>query len=79
MTFNTQTSVNANRLGIDLFQPLNLGSLVTKPTAKDGTTIDHIYAIMDNKQAHVVPTYLSDHDLIRILNIQERIFEAVNA
>ena len=46
-----------------ILAPQNLTQLVTGPTTKAGTEIDHVYTNIDHATVDVIPTYYPDHDI----------------
>ena len=69
MNLNTQVPSVAYRIKTSILEPLKLKQLQTGPTTKMGSTIDHVYTNIADAMACVVPTYYSDHDLIRVNTI----------
>ena len=66
MNLNTQVPAVAHRIRTAVLEPNNLRQLKTGPTTKMGSTIDHVYTNIEDARAIVVPTYYSDHDLIKV-------------
>ena len=66
MNLNTQVPSVAHRIKTSILDPNDLKQLQTGPTTKMGSTIDHVYTNIADAMACVVPTYYSDHDLIRV-------------
>ena len=66
MNLNTKVQSVAHRLKREVLDPNNLQQLPTGATTIHGSTIDHVYTNLRDAMAIVVPTYYSDHDLLKI-------------
>ena len=69
MNLNTQIPAIEHKIRAELLDNSNLQQLPTGPTTKAGTTIDHVYTNIRGATAYVVPTYYSDHDMIKVSTI----------
>ena len=62
--FNINLSSKPQKASNDICRDTRTRQLITKPTTKQNTLIDHIYTNLDKVSSKVLTTYYSDHDQI---------------